>query len=131
MDLPKGNLTGAQAEVMEAVWARGPEGATVAEIWQQLAARRPLARTTVLTVVQRLEKRGWVVRHEFERNSRYVAAATREQAVGRMAAEFVDQLFGGSAVQLIQSLLGTEQITPAEIRRLRRVLDQVERERKS
>ena len=48
-----------------------------------------------------------------------------------MAAEFVDQLFGGSAVQLIQSLLGTEQITPAEIRRLRRVLDQVERERKS
>ena len=64
MGRPEGRLTPAQHEIMEIVWRTGEAGATVTEIWTAIAGSREVARTTVLNLVDRLEKRGWLKRRK-------------------------------------------------------------------
>jgi predicted transcriptional regulator len=125
MTQPRGPLTGGQVEILDAVWARGPEGATVAEIWQHLSRKRPVARTTVLTMVARLQQRGWLVRSEGKRGYRYTPACDRSQATGEVCAQFVDEIFDGSPTELLRSLLGSRPISRAEVKCLREMLDRL------
>src|SRR5262245_2816264 len=120
--------TDAQLEILEIVWAKGKEGATVAEIWEELRAKRDVARTTVLTLVQRLCKKGWLVADARERAHRFRAARPREQARKRMLASIVEGMFGGSPAALVASLLGSTKIRRDEIARLKELLDQRARE---
>ncbi|MBN2582149.1 MAG: BlaI/MecI/CopY family transcriptional regulator [Planctomycetes bacterium] len=122
---PKGSLTGQQLEIMEAVWAGPPEGLTVADIWQLLAARREVARTTVLTMVTRLAERGWLLRDGEGRSYRYRAACGPEAAKGRLALDFLNEFFDGSAHKLMAALTSTD-ISDQELAEVRRVLDECE-----
>jgi predicted transcriptional regulator len=125
MRQPHGPLTGPQLEILDSVWSKGSEGATVAEIWQDLSAKRPVARTTVLTMVGRLELRGWLVRTEGTRGHRYTAACDKARATGQVCAQFVDEMFDGSAAELMCSLLGSRPINRTEVQRLRDMLDRL------
>jgi predicted transcriptional regulator len=127
MTEPHGSLTGAQYEIMEVIWRCGKAGATVAEVWQALSARREVARTTVLTMVNRLEQRGWLRRKEAANGLHFVALRGKDEAAGQIAGRFVEEMFGGSAAELVKSLLGSQQITYEELRRLRELLDQSEK----
>jgi predicted transcriptional regulator len=124
MTQPHGSLTGAQLEIMQIIWACGKCGATVANIWQALSAHREVARTTVLTMVHRLAQRGWLRRKEGAGGLHFVAARGKEEATSQIAGRFVEEVFGGSAAELVKSLLGSHQITADEVRRLRELLDQ-------
>ncbi len=125
MPTPQGNLTAAQHELMEVVWDRGSSGASVAEIWQVVSAARPVGRTTVLNLLRRLERRGWLVRRRGRGADRYQAAVSRDETAALLAESFVEDFFGGSASNLVTSLLGSQQLSPDEIRRLRRLLESV------
>lgn len=121
---PRGKLTPSQLEVMEVLWAADGSGLKVAEIWRALSETREVARTTVLTTLQRLEKRGWLQRGDSDPVVRYQAVVGREAASGSLAAGFVDEFFEGSASRLVMSLLGSGRIKKAELARLRRLLDE-------
>ncbi len=123
MPKPQGSLTSTQYEILDVVWNHGTGGATVAEIWQAFAARRPVGRTTILNHVDRLEKRGWLIRREEESPLHYVAALGREKTVALLAGDFVDGFFGGSARDLMVSLLGSKRLKLTEIDQLRRMLE--------
>jgi predicted transcriptional regulator len=120
---PQGSLTSTQYEILNVVWSHGGAGATVAGIWQAIGARRAIGRTTILNHVDRLEKRGWLIRREEESPLRYVAALGRERTVAFLASDFVDGFFGGSAGDLMVSLLGSKRLKPSEIDQLRRLLE--------
>ncbi|MFB3111017.1 MAG: BlaI/MecI/CopY family transcriptional regulator [Gemmatimonadales bacterium] len=66
MVVPEGNLTPAQYEILQVIWGGDEEGATVAEIWQEISKLRSVGRTTVLNLVDRLEKRGWLTRRQVQ-----------------------------------------------------------------
>lgn len=123
MRKPQGSLTSTQYEILDVVWSHGSAGATVAEIWQALSARRAVGRTTILNHVDRLEKRGWLIRREDQSPLRYAAVLGREKTVALLAGDFVDGFFGGSAGDLMVSLLGSRRLTPSEIDQLRRLLE--------
>ena len=123
MTKPDGTLTAAQHEIMAAVWEKDAEGATVTEIWRAVAAGRRVGRTTILNLVDRLEKRGWLVRRDREKPCHYLAALGREETAAALAGGFVDDFFAGSASNLVMSLLGAKQLQPGEIEQLRRLLE--------
>jgi BlaI family penicillinase repressor len=127
---PLGTLTPAQYEIMEVAWDAGEPGATVAEIWQAIGRRRSITRTTVLNLVDRLQKRGWLSRHQPNGTYRYVPTIDRETATRQLAREFVDEFFDGSASDLVLSLLGPGKCKPSEVERLRSLLDQATARRK-
>ena len=121
--VPDDKLTPVQFEILQVAWD-APEGATVAKIWEAVAANRDVGRTTILNLVDRLEKRGWLARRKTGGVFRYKPTVDRGTASGHVAAEFVDAFFSGSASELVMSLLGSKRITQDEVEQLRALLDE-------
>jgi len=67
-----------EARVMRAIWARG-KPVTVRDVLGDLQAERPLAYTTVMTVMGNLRKKGWLQRHDEGRAYRYEPLVTAEE----------------------------------------------------
>lgn len=73
--------------VMEVLWAReeaGTDGATARDVSRALAGERDLAHTTVMTVLDRLAKKGFLKRKRDGRAWRYRPAASREGYVAEL-----------------------------------------------
>ena|ERR1700677_1323406 len=130
MPAPKGSLTAAQYEIMAAVWAAPPGGVTVADIWQTIAKTRALSRTTVLSQVDRLEKRSWLKRLPGDGTTRFQAAISKKDASEQLAAGFVSDFFEGSTVEFVSALLGSDAfaLSKQDLDRLRRLLQQARRQ---
>lgn len=126
---PDDNLTPTQLSILQAVWAAGPDGATVAAIWDHLAQQREVARTTVLTQVQRLQKRGWLRRDDQDGVAVYRAALDRDRAEQLLARRFVADFFAGSPAGLVKSLLGGSRLGKDELRELRSLIERAEKGR--
>lgn len=117
-------LSRAQLEIMNIVWDRGE--ATVADVWKALSDRRKVARNTVLTLLSRLEEKGWLERDTDPHAHRYRAAVPREATLGTIVEQLVEDAFGGSAEGLVMALLHSRKITKEETARLRALIDQAE-----
>lgn len=115
-------LSEAQLEVMRIVWERGE--VTVSDVWPAIAARRPVARNTVLTVMDRLEKRGWLTKRSVGNTHLYRATATERSTLGDLVRRLVDSTFGGSADALVMALLDGRGVSPEEAKRIRKRIDE-------
>jgi predicted transcriptional regulator len=108
-----------ERSVMDLLWASDTP-VTAYELQDALAGLpgRPLAATTVLTVLSRLEKKGFVSRERSSRPHRYLAVASREHHV----AELMHQVLGGEVdrAAVLERFVG--QATPAEAAALRKLL---------
>jgi BlaI family penicillinase repressor len=118
-------LTGAQYEIVQATW-NSERPLTVTELWQGLCQERGIARTTMLTWVQRLEKRGWLQRHEMPEGLAYKATKPPVEGATTTALRIMNTLFHGSPSSLVMALAGQGHIDAEEIERLRKVLDELE-----
>jgi len=123
MPNPEGTLTSTQYEILEVVWGRAVDGATVVEIWQALSANRSVGRTTILNHVDRLEKRGWLMRRNDASPLHYMATQNREWTLSQLAGQFVNDFFSKSSFDLVMNLLGSKRLKPDEIDHLRRLLE--------
>ncbi len=123
MAAPEGKLTPVQFEIMQLIWS-STAGLTVGEIWDTIRAGREVSRTTVLNLVDRLEKRAWLKRRKDQAVFRYAAAVKRQSVEEQLAADFVHEFFDGSAANLVMSLLGSQRIPKSEIERLKRLIDE-------
>ncbi len=121
-------LTPTQLEVMDVVWEHGE--VTVADVWKALSSRRVVARNTVLTLLTRLEERGWLVRDESGHAHRYRAAAPRAATQTTLIDRLLETAFGGSVEGLVVALLHDRGISKEEAARLRALIDQAERQRR-
>ncbi len=117
-------LSEAQMEIMNVVWDRGE--ATVADVWKVLSARRRVARSTVLTMLTRLEQKGWLNCDEEGHAFRYRAALPREATLGTMVRRLIDTAFGGSAEGLVMALLHGRGVSKEEARKIKKMIDRAE-----
>ena len=67
-----------EAQVMRKIWAR-PGPVTVRDIVGDLERERPIAYTTVMTVMDNLRKKGWLQRQQDGRAYRYEPAVSGEE----------------------------------------------------
>lgn len=124
MTIPEGKLTPVQFEIMQLIW-NSTQGLTIGEIWDVIRAGRDVSRTTVLNLVDRLEKRAWLSRSKDQGVFRYAAAVQRQSVEAQLAADFVQEFFDGSATNLVMSLLGSQKISKSDIQRLKHLMDEV------
>lgn len=78
-----------EAEVMDRLWALA-RPATVREVLRELQPARPLAYTTVMTVMDNLFKKGWLRRELDGRAYRYEPTATRAAYSAELMREALD-----------------------------------------
>ena len=123
-------LTKAQREIMEIVWAQGE--VTVTEVRDTLKKRkRELARNTVMTVMMRLEERGWLQHREQGRTFVYSAARPKTVSLGAKVSQMVDRLFAGSPEDLVNALIEYRGLSNDETERIREMIDQAETKQNS
>ena len=109
-----------QLEVMQVLW-RSPE-ASAAGVAAALAPERPLAQTTVATVLARLARRGLVASRRDGRQLLYRAAAS-EAAVRRgMVGSLLRRLFGGRPEALLAHLVSEREIAAGDLARVEALL---------
>jgi predicted transcriptional regulator len=111
-----------EAVVMDRVWDR--DGVTtVREIFDELAAEREIAYTTVMSTMDNLHTKGWLARERDGKAYRYWPTLTREQHSAQLMREALD---GGGRSDLVLSHF-LEQISPEESARLRVALQRLAR----
>ncbi len=110
-----------QRAVMEHVWEHGES--TVQQVREGLAARGPLAYTTVLATMQKLEARGWLTHRAQGRAYVYAPARSRRLAGGSSVRHFVERVFNGDRVALIQHLMDDRALSGSELAELQRLID--------
>jgi BlaI family penicillinase repressor len=113
-------LSDRELDVMAVLWTRG--SGTVAEVREALPD--PLAYTTVLTVLRTLEEKGFVGHEEEGKAHRYLPLVARERAGRSALSRMMEKLFDGSPELLLTQLVSDRRLSPPEIRRLRKILDQ-------
>ena len=113
-------LSDRELDVMAVLWARG--SGTVAEVREALPD--PLAYTTVLTVLRTLEEKGFVGHEEEGKAHRYLPLIARERAGRSALTRMVEKLFDGSPELLLTQLVSDRKLSPRDIRKLRKILDQ-------
>lgn len=107
-----------EAAVMERLWSwEAP--ATVREVLEDLTKQRPLAYTTVLTVMDNLHRKGFLLREREGRAYRYRPASDR----AAYAAELMGEALADSGDRVGALLQFVEHIPPAEVTKLRAALD--------
>ena len=87
---------------MSVLWPLG-EG-TVRDIHRALAASRPRAYTTVMTIMDRLEQKGIVTRRKVGKAFRYQARLSAEEARLKAVEKIVEGFFDGSPQALAAHL---------------------------
>lgn len=114
-------LSPSETEILRLVWQIGQ--ATVQDVCDKLPARRRIAYATVQTLLRRLEGKGYL-KHEL-RGKAYVflAAVKKEHVVKRSVGDFLDRLFGGDAIPLVQYLAEHGKLSAEDIERLKQLVD--------
>ncbi len=96
------DLAPLELDCMNTLWPMG-EG-TVREIRDGLALRRPRAYTTIMTIMDRLARKGVVERRKIGRAYMYRPNLSAEEARAQALSQVVENFFGGSKEALIAQL---------------------------
>jgi len=116
-------LSRLETEVMDVIWGLGE--CSSAEVTAEFTKKRPLAPTTIRTVLANLRKKGYLEPvATIERGFRLRATVNRDSVARRTLKSLVASLFGGSPRQAIAYLLKHEEIDDGDLAEIRRMLDQ-------
>jgi len=119
-------LTNLELRLMNIVWKKGR--ATVRDVLKALPRRKPLAYSTVLTVMRILERKGFLRHDTVNRTYVYEPIVTREEVIRSTVRDVANRLFDGSAELLMVNVLEKEALSIEELRRLKQLIAAKERE---
>lgn len=120
------DLGTAELEVLKALWER--RRATVRQVLNQLHEQgRRLAYTTVLTVLTRLEQKGYVKSDKSGIAYVYRPMVTRAKVTNSRLRSLIEQLYDGAAGPLVLQLMREKKFSADEIAQLQKLIDQVDK----
>ncbi|MFM2171918.1 MAG: hypothetical protein RI957_2147 [Verrucomicrobiota bacterium] len=111
-----------ELQALTVLWHQGPS--TVAKVLEELPDGKERAYTTVLTVMQNLEKKGHVRRVKHGRAHVYQAAHSQKSVVSEAVEEFVTNTFGGRLGEAVMALLVSGALSAEEKSEISRHLKQ-------
>jgi BlaI family penicillinase repressor len=125
---PEGSprLTAPQLALLKVLWERSE--ATVAEMQRALHAERPLAASTIATLLSRLEKRGIVAYRIEGRQYVYRAVLNERDAREHALVEVTQGLFEGDIATMVSQLLSSHELRPGDLARVKALVEAKEQE---
>lgn len=109
------DLSEMELDIMGIVWRLGECNSP--QIIQEYCAKRPLAETTIRTVLSNLRKKGYLELVPTTAAAYvYRGAVSRESVARRNLRKLVGRLFGGSPKEAIAYLIEDEDLDDAEIK---------------
>ena len=127
MDDKRGPLSPSEWRVMECLWT-GPK--TLMELVRALKDSADWAKSTVTTMVRRMEEKGLIDYETSGRAKVFRAALAREDAAAVETDSLLERAFHGSVGLLVSSLVNRSSLSKADIDELYAILDRAEEEAK-
>ena len=118
-----------ELQILGVLWDHG--ASTVREVMEHLPDGKPRAYTSVLSVMQVMQKKKLLKSKRQKDGLAYVFSPTktREQIVGPLLHGLVSRVFGGSATMAVQQLLAQKCVESEDLDSIRKFIDQIEDER--
>jgi len=120
-----------ELEALKVFWGAGE--ATVRDVYRQLQSVNPdLAYTTVLSLIQTMERKGLVKREGHGRGlkHKYCATVTPAGTKQKLAGDFLSRVFDGAVSQYLVSVLEFSQLDANDLRELEETIAQAKRQLK-
>ena len=114
-------LSPSETEILRLVWQL--DKATVQDVCDKLPAKRKIAYATVQTLLRRLEKKGYLKHHIRGKAHVFFAAVKSENVIKRSVSDFLDRLFGGDPIPLMQFLAEHGKIDADDIEKLKKLAE--------
>lgn len=114
-------LTEAEFRIMNVLWPLG--AATVQQVLNELPSKPELAYNSILTTIRILEKKGYIKHVKDGRAHVYVPIVAQHDASRSEIGRLVSRFFKNSHEQLVLNILEDRGLDPAELKRLREMLD--------
>ena len=105
---------------MKVVWEL--QTATVRDVYEALLRRRKIAYTTVMTMMNILEEKGYLKKRAEDKAHVYRPAQAKAKVIRAMVQEFVQRVFNGSAEPLLVQLVRDRQLSPEELEKIARTI---------
>jgi BlaI family transcriptional regulator, penicillinase repressor len=115
-------LTRQELSIMKVVWSR--EEATVRDVHDRLIESRPVAYTTIMTMMKILEEKGFLKKTLVDRAHVYRPARPKQQVVGAMVKDFVDRVFDGAPERLLLHLAKDNSLTEAQRKIVKKLIEE-------
>ena len=122
--MARGTLGEQETQILREIVENGP--GSVGELQARFGEPKGLARSTVLTMMERLRAKGFLVRKRQDGIFRYAPREGGDVLTG-VVGRFVENALGGSLSPFVAYLSGRERITEAELRDLERVVDRLKK----
>ncbi len=124
MDEAQPQLGEQQLEVLIYIQDRSPISAN--DVAKHFGETQGLARTTVLTVVEKLREKGYLHRQKTKGVWHYSAAVSKSDLLKRIAGRFIERTLGGSLFPILMYLVEKKDLAPEEIELLKARIDALE-----
>jgi BlaI family penicillinase repressor len=117
-------LTPGELAIMKVIWQL--EKATVREVYETMREQRPIAYTTVMTMMNILEEKRYLKKSRLDRAYVYRPTRPQHQVVKQMVADFVDRVFDGAASGLLVHLAKDNRLSKDERKHIRKLIEEID-----
>ncbi len=119
---PNQNPTDGELEVLNILWESGPS--ELGKICAAIRRNRPVATTTIATVLGVMLEKGFVKRTDGLRGYLWSARLSQRATAKRVLRRLVDRMFEGSAQSLVAHLMESVDLSEKDRQEIRRLLDE-------
>lgn len=118
--------TESELEILQVLWQKG--ASTVRDVHEVLEKNKPVGYTSTLKLMQIMLEKGLVSRDTSSRTHIYTALINREKTQRQIVKKMIDNVFEGSAANLVMQALGNHKTNPEEIEKIKSFLDQLKKQ---
>jgi BlaI family penicillinase repressor len=115
-------LTAQELAIMKVVWKR--ESATVRDVYEAMRSTRHTAYTTVMTMMNILETKGYLRKEKVDRAFLYRSVKAEGTVIASMVREFVNRVFDGAPSPLLMHLVKDSALDEQERQELLKIIEE-------
>ncbi len=109
-----------ELQIMIVVWDQ--DQATVHDVKEALSQGRKPAYSTILTMMRKLEAKGYLAHEVQDRTYLYRATISRHEVRQSLLGDLLERVFEGSPALLLSSLVEHGRVTDQELREVRKLM---------
>ena len=118
--------TDRELTILRILWDNGPS--TVRQVNEIMSKESNTGYTTTLKLMQIMTEKGLLLRDDSQFKHVYKPAVTEEKAQKQLVGDLLDKAFSGSAEKLVMRALSAKKVSPKELERIKKMIEEIERE---
>ena len=120
--------TDSELEILNILWEKGPS--TVRDVHEVLEKNKDAGYTTTLKLMQIMHDKTLLKRDASNKSHVYTANVSQEKTQGQILKRMIDNVFNGSASQLVMQALGHHKTNSKELEEIKKYLEEMEKKNK-